>query len=325
MGTAAPGGAGNRDMSHRVLRAIELFAGAGGLALGTALAGFDHVALIERDASPCSTLRLNRSTWPVVQRDVCDVDFTRYTEADLLAGGAPCQPFSLAGRRRLDQDQRNLFPEVLRAIRDACPRALLLENVKGLLMGRARAYFDHVLGEIAALGYDVRWRLINCADYGVPQKRERVFIVGFQRALGIDWKWPAPTHQGRWRTVREALAGLPSPSNVTGRCEVPNHFANPGAKHYESRPDLEHELDAPAKTIRTGWQTVKLRDTDGRLRYLTLREVARLQTFPDTWKFAGSYDERLRQLGNAVPVDVACVLAAGIGHAVGDAACQTPP
>ena len=264
-------------MSHPVLRAIEVCAGAGGLALGTVLAGFDHVALIERDASACATLRLNRSTWPIVQHDVRDVDFTRYGEADLLAGGPPCQPFSSAGRRRLDQDQRNLFPEVLRAIRDACPRAVLLENVKGLLLiGRTRAYFGRILGEIAALGYDVRWRLINSADYGVPQKRERVFIVGFQQALGVDWKWPAPTHQGRWRTVREALAGLPPPANVTGRCEVPNHFAKPGAKHYESRPELELELDAPAKTIRTSWQSVKLRDTDGRVRYLTLREVARL-------------------------------------------------
>lgn len=199
------------------------------------------------------------------------------------------------------------------------PLALLLENVRGLLLGEARRYFDDtIIGPLAAIGYDVQWRVINAADYGVPQRRERVFVVGFRRSLNIAWRWPAPTHRNRWRTVRAAIDGLPAPANVTGRCDVANHFATPGAKYYASRPYHEHALDAPAKTLTTSWQKAKLRDDGGQLRYLTLREIARLQTFPDAWRFTGSYTERLRQLGNAVPVELARRLARGIAEALGD-------
>ena len=165
------------------MNAIELFAGAGGMALGVELAGFQHEALVEVDSAACTTLRLNRPGWPVVETDVQDVDFARYAGVDLLTAGAPCQPFSTAGRRRLDGDRRNMFPEVFRAVRKVRPRALLLENVRGMLMGDARVYLDSVVRRLGELGYEISWRLVNCADYSVPQRRERIFIVGFHRGL----------------------------------------------------------------------------------------------------------------------------------------------
>jgi site-specific DNA-cytosine methylase len=176
------------------MNTVELFAGAGGMALGAELAGLRHLALVEFDHAACTTLRQNRPEWPVCETDVRDVDFAQYAGVDLLTAGAPCQPFSTAGRRRLDADQRNMFPEVFRAVRKAHPRAVLLENVKGMLVGDARAYFDYVVGRLGQLGYDVSWRVVNCADYGVPQRRERIFIVCFRRDLEVDWTWPVPTH-----------------------------------------------------------------------------------------------------------------------------------
>jgi DNA (cytosine-5)-methyltransferase 1 len=176
------------------MRTIELFAGAGGMALGVERAGFRHAALVEFDHHACETLRRNRPEWPVLETDVRDVDFNKYRGIDLLTGGAPCQPFSSAGKRLLDEDPRNMFPEVLSAIRRSGPRALLLENVSGMLMAEAREYFDNVVAQINRLGYETSWKRVNCADHGVPQRRERVFIVGFHRSLGIRWTWPAPTH-----------------------------------------------------------------------------------------------------------------------------------
>ena len=176
------------------MNAIELFAGAGSMALGVERAGFRHITLVEFDANACETLRLNRPHWPVREADVRDLNFTEYVGIDLLTGGAPCQPFSTRGKRRLSKDPRNMFPEVLRAIRKVRPRALLLENVSGIRKGKALDDFDAIVGRIGQFGYEVHWRLVNCADYGVPQRRERIFIVGFRRELGVHWTWPMPTH-----------------------------------------------------------------------------------------------------------------------------------
>ena len=191
------------------LTAVDLFAGAGGLALGTERAGFRHALLAEWDHDACETLRLNpeHPEWRdvVVEGDVRDVDFTAYRGVDLIAGGPPCQSFSMAGRRKLGKAALNMFPAAVQAIADARPRAVLLENVTGLVKGDARAYFDRVLAQIEGLGYRVRWDVLNAADHGVPQLRERVITVAFRNDVDARWEWPAPT----WprRTIREALAG----------------------------------------------------------------------------------------------------------------------
>lgn len=335
------------------MNTIELFAGAGGMALGVERAGFKHEALVEFNANACDTLRLNRPEWPVLETDVQFLDFAGYAGIDLLTAGAPCQPFSTAGKRRLADDPRNMFPEVLRAIRKAQPRAMLLENVSGMLKGgEARDYFDLVFGRIGGLGYDTSWRLINCADHGVPQRRERVFIVGFRRDLGIRWTWPEATHgedrllhaqwsagsywcehrlaepedipprqlerleriwpsqlpppRQRWRTVRDALADLHS------------SIAD-GPSHGDSWANV---WDEPARTITTRRHNGMLRVGSGLLRELSIRELARLQSFPDAWVFTGGPDEQLRQIGNAVPVEMARVLAGAIAEALsaGDSA-----
>jgi len=293
------------------LTAIELFAGGGGLALGTEEAGFQHPALIEWDRDACATLR-QRPEWRgvVVEGDVRDVDFTAYRGVDLIAGGPPCQSFSTAGKRKLGAAALNMFPAAVQAIADARPRAVLLENVTGLVKGRARAYFDRVRAQIKALGYDVYWRVLNAAAHGVPQLRKRVITVAFRRDAGARWAWPAPAYP--WRTVRQALAGLPP--------QPPPRWAS--AFKGEKGIMRWTELDGQAWTITTVPQTTFLREGEGadghpRFRFLAIRELARIQTFPDHWSFAGDDASQLRQIGNAVPVKLARALAAAVARALG--------
>jgi len=385
-------------MAANALTSVELFTGAGGLALGTAKAGLRHAALIELDRDACATLCLNgnrallNAERAVEPTDARAVDFSVYAGSlDLIAAGVPCQPFSLAGKHRGHRDHRNLFPELFRAVCQARPRALLIENVKGLLRPGFAPYFAYILlrlqrpdaaprpgeawdehkarllqearsGQMRdGLAYDVRHHLINCADFGVPQKRERVFIVAFRSDLGVEWTLPRATHsqdallyaqwvdgsywrehglrrprtpprhltarierlrlalfpplEKRWRTVRDAIGDLPKPFDLREHPDVPNHFANPGARSYPGHTGSP--WDEPAKTLKAGDHGVPggentLRHDNGRVRYFTIREAARLQTFPDEYVFAGAWSECLRQLGNAVPVEVARLLGASI-------------
>ncbi len=211
----------------KAMKCIELFAGAGGLALGTMSAGFRHEAVIELDNNACGTMQENKRrgviAWPMHQTDVREFDFTPYRELDLLAGGPPCQPFSIGGKHRGHADHRNLFPEMVRAIHETRPQAILIENVKGLLRTSFAKYFEYILLRITyptisqrkseewtdhlsrlerhhtkskhkGFCYHVVFRRLNAADYGVPQRRERVFIVGFRNDLDANWAFPEPTH-----------------------------------------------------------------------------------------------------------------------------------
>jgi len=287
------------------LTAVELFAGAGGLALGAGCAGFQHAALFEWDADACATLRRNRPAWTVVEGDVRDVDLHRYEGVDLVAGGPPCQDFSTAGSRALAKGERNMFPEAIRAVKEIRPRAVLLENVTGLVKGAARPYFEgYVLRRLRELGYDAKWRVLNAADHGTPQLRQRVITVAFRRDVRARVAWPSPS----WprRTVREALAGLPAQPRPAWADAVP------GQKGILQ----QHHLDAPAWTFTTVVASTLLREDDGRMRFLALRELARLQTFPDAWAFAGDDYSQLRQIGNAVPVALAHALMGAVTEAL---------
>jgi DNA (cytosine-5)-methyltransferase 1 len=213
------------------MRSVELFAGAGGLALGISQAGFKHDAVIERDKDTCTTIRENQrrgiepvKSWPLYD---CDVRTFQYSDIapgiDLLAGGPPCQPFSMGGKHKGHQDTRDMFPEAVRAVRELQPRAFIFENVKGLLRESFAKYFSyiqlqltypevtrradedwldhltrlekhHTSGSEKGLFYRIVYRLLNAANYGVPQRRERVFIVGFRCDLGLEWSFPASTH-----------------------------------------------------------------------------------------------------------------------------------
>lgn len=383
------------------MRAIELFTGAGGLALGISKAGFSHDALIEWDKNACDTIRENRrrgigsmTDWPDVSAmDVRDFDLSRLEEnVDLLAGGPPCQPFSLGGRHRGHFDERNMFPEAVRYVRQLKPKSFLFENVKGLLRQSFAKYFEyiylqlthpclarvkderweehlsrlerhHLSGRRDDLGYRVIFRLLNAADYGVPQRRERVIIVGFRQDIDEEWSFPNPTHsqdallweqwgsgnywerhrvskrlrpstpsklkarldrlgssflpsvEKPWLTVRDAISDLPDPEKGKLADAFPNHRYIPGARVYKGHTGSP--LDEPAKALKAGDHGVPggenmLARTDGSVRYFTVREAARLQTFPDDYLFQGSWTETMRQLGNAVPVTLGKVVAESI-------------
>lgn len=209
------------------MRSVELFAGAGGLAMGLSRAGFQHDAVIELDSHACKTLLANRGSncrWPIYPCDVREFDYSSLKRRIvLLAGGVPCQPFSIAGKHRGHRDERNLFPEFTRAVRELKPRAILVENVKGLLRPTFANYFSyiemmlrypeltlkageewtshlarlerhHTSGRKDGLTYNVVHQLVNAANFGVPQKRERVFIVGIRSDLGIQFSFPRFTH-----------------------------------------------------------------------------------------------------------------------------------
>jgi len=379
------------------MRAVELFVGAGGLAMGTSNAGFRHEVLVEWNKDACDTILANKARgvhpvadWPLVQADVTQFDFSSVAVGvDLLAGGPPCQPFSLGGKHRGHRDHRNLFPEMMRAVRELQPRAVLIENVKGLLRESFARYFEYIVLQLAhpelkpkdderweshwarlerhhtsgskeGLSYRVVFQLLNSADYGVPQRRERLLIVGIRADQGVEFSFPEATHSreqlvhdqwvtgdywdrhrvakrkrpgpprpvsercaraaGRqtkpWATVRDAISDLPDPERRPNKARaVTNHLFNPGARSYAGHTGSP--LDEPAKTLKAGVHGVPggenmLALPDGSVRYFTVREAARLQTFPDRYTFQGCWSEAMRQLGNAVPVHLGSAVATRI-------------
>ncbi|MGD0961960.1 MAG: DNA cytosine methyltransferase [Methylomonas sp.] len=385
------------------MNSIELFAGAGGLGMGIGLAGFEHLAVIEWDKWACDTIRENMqrgyplvSDWALTEGDVRLFDFSSLPEGlDLVAGGPPCQPFSMGGKHRSHNDERNMFPAAIDVIRKLKPRAFIIENVKGLTRPSFANYYQYILlqlefPEVArregedwkshfqrlqaektsgilhagqSLAYNVVPTLVNAANYGVPQRRERIFVVGFRDDLGIKWSFPSETHSqdvllhdqwisgeywdrheipqtGRpampanlearvqklrqqrifslhpWRTVRDALQGLPDPE-ITADSSFLNHRFQPGARVYPGHTGSP--LDMPAKTLKAGdhgvpgGENMMVKD-NGDVRYFTVRESARLQTFPDGFVFHGAWTETMRQLGNAVPVELAHIVAASVAE-----------
>lgn len=374
------------------MKSIELFAGAGGLGIGLHHAGFRPVNVIEWDRYCCDTIRENKirgvatvKSWRLTAGDVREIDFTQYDgRVELVSGGPPCQPFSLGGKHRAHEDGRDMFPEAIRAVRDVKPKAFIFENVKGLTRESFRNYFEyirlqlehpeiqrrkseawanhharleqhHTSGSRSGLNYRVVTQLVNAANYGVPQRRERVFLVGFREDLGVSWSFPSPTHSQdallwdqvhgdywerhhvprkkryllasraervkevveppitlAWQTVRDALYDMPDPeTHPDESTEFLNHRFQPGARTYPGHTGSP--LDEPAKTLKAGVHGVPggenmLRRPDGSVRYFSVRESARLQTFPDDFIFHGSWTETMRQLGNAVPVQLAKII-----------------
>jgi DNA (cytosine-5)-methyltransferase 1 len=382
------------------MRSVELFAGAGGLAIGMSNAGFHHAAVIEWDHDACETFRENQrhrlravEKWPLFESDVKAFDYGNLNEVIVVSGGPPCQPFSLGGKHRGSMDERDMFPEAVRAVRELRPKAFIFENVKGLLRETFADYFEYVLLQLThpsfarrkgeswrehcvrlekhhtsqrnRFEYNVVFRLLNAADYGVPQRRERVFFVGFRSDLGVQWSFPEgeygedallrsqwisgeywdrhkvakkdrpklsvrelarierlrgnylfDTGELPWLTVRDAISDLPDPEGKP-RNGVANHVFNAGARSYPGHTGSP--LDEPAKTLKAGDHGVPggenmLARVDGSVRYFTVREAARLQTFPDDYVFRGAWTEAMRQLGNAVPVRLAETVAQSVAR-----------
>lgn len=371
---------------------VELFTGCGGLALGLARAGFEARRMSEWDKHSVANIEFNRAQglkpfdqWPIQKEDVRTVDWSAYRGIDLVAGGPPCQPFSIGGLHRGHDDKRDMWPETVRAVRETQPRAFLFENVRGLLRPAFEQYLKWVLlslsypeieirpsesrsdhlarlaNEKTTPSYNVELFRINAADYGAAQKRHRVIIMGLRRDLQ---KWPtAPvqTHTRErliwdkwvtgeywrrhglrkprtipqadgplierllsqslmapkskpWVTVRDAIYNLGEPGS---REDISNHMRQPGARSYPGHTGSV--LDEPAKALKAGVHGVPggenmMAFENGKVRYFTVREAARLQGLPDKYEFIGSWSENMRQLGNAVPTPLGEVFARHLAH-----------
>jgi DNA (cytosine-5)-methyltransferase 1 len=366
------------------MNSIEIFTGGGGLALGIKQAGFSHSHLIEWDNDSAKTLYRNyknfgfnsEKQW-IFNDDIRNISFKDYNyKIDLLSGGPPCQPFSIGGKHQAYKDTRDMFPEAARVLNEIKPKAFIFENVRGLLRKNFAKYFGYIILQLTypeiqkrqdqnwlnhleslekyhtsanekGLYYNIIFRLVNAADYGIPQKRERVFIVGFRNDINGKWSFPETTHsedallyskyiskeyykknsikktrnnewkniplfalnKKPWVTVRDVISDLPNPKKVN---YFYNHKFQEGAKVYIGHTGSL--LDEPSKTIKAGDHGVPGGENmmvldDGNVRYYTVREAARIQTFPDDYVFPCSWTESMRQIGNAVPVKLAAIVA----------------
>ena len=293
---------------------LEICAGAGGQALGLEQAGFDHVALVEYESDYCEVLRTNRPNWNVVCQDVRTFSGIPYRGmVDLLAGGVPCPPFSVAGEQLGAEDERDLFPEMIRLIREIYPKAVMIENVKGFLDDKFLQYRNKILSEIHDIGYHVQIKLLNASDYTVPQLRPRVVIVGIRQDSRLGFLYPRPNAEPV-RTVGETLLDLMS-ANGWERAHVWAAMANTiaptvvGGSKKHGGPDL-----GPSRA-RSAWAALgvdglgianeaPLPGFQGNPR-LTPRMVARIQGFPDEWTFGNRKTAACRMIGNAFPPPVA--------------------
>lgn len=298
---------------RRPLTCVEICAGAGGQALGLAMAGFVHVALVEYEQEYCNVLKANRPEWNVICADVHKFDGHPYEGVDLLAGGVPCPPFSVAGKQLGKDDERDLFPEAIRLIREIRPRAVMLENVRGFLDSGFEEYRDHIFTEIKKLGYVTHIKLLNASDYGVPQLRPRVVIVGIRKDQAGAFEYPQE-HPRESPTVGETLCDLMSQNGWKGAkkwAEGADRIAPTlvGGSKKHGGPDL-----GPTRA-RNAWAELGVdgkgianeapeQDFDGMPR-LTSRMMARIQGFPDTWTFGSKKTIACRMIGNAFPPPVA--------------------
>jgi DNA (cytosine-5)-methyltransferase 1 len=309
------------------LTCVELCAGAGGQALGLELAGFAHAAAVEIDPDACETLRLNRgSCWKVIEGNVANVDGAEFRGADLLAGGVPCPPFSVAGRQLGAADERDLFPEALRLTAEIRPRAVLLENVRGLAAARFDGYRAQVVARLTDLGYQTWWRLMHASEHGVPQLRPRLVLVAIMQPWAARYAWPAPsgvTPPTVGESVGDLMAAGGWPGAIAwtaGAAGIAPTIVGGSRKH--GGPDL-----GPTRA-RAAWRQLGvdgLGVADGppdqsfppaAAPRLTTRMVARLQGFPDSWQFAGRKTAAYRQVGNAFPPPVARAAGLAIADAL---------
>lgn len=343
------------------MKAVELFSGCGGLALGLSVAGLCPIRMIEANRSAFATLSLNRERrvryvcdWPIELNDVRDIDWRPYRDiVRVVAGGPPCQPFSQAGKALGSQDDRDMWPEAIRAVEEICPEAFVFENVRGLMRPVFSDYFGQIIARLGrggiGPGYHIVHGMVDAADYGAPQRRHRVIVAGFRRDVLGKPKFPRVTYSRdrmlwdqwvtgeywkehnlsqpsdaaiafvdrgrvaklrkvcsppaaqRWQTVRDALRTLGGPDGLR------SHVFQPGARAYPGHTGSD--LDQPAKALKAGMHGVPggenmMRLPNGEVRYFTVREMARLQGFPDEFVFPGTWTESTRQLGNAVPVQL---------------------
>jgi DNA (cytosine-5)-methyltransferase 1 len=305
----AIGGTSVRAKGKSGLATLELCAGGGGQALGLEQAGIEHIALVEFDKHCCETLRLNRPKWKVVQGDLNDFDASDFVGTEIISAGLPCPPFSVAGKQLGEKDERNLFPAMIRVVDRVRPKAIMIENVRGILDAVFDDYRRNVMRQLKKLGYETGWRLMNACDFGVPQLRPRVVFVAIRKELAEGFSWPSGSLVPA-KSVGETLYDLMAAEKWAGAKawrdkanEIAPTVVGGSLKH--GGPDL-----GPTRA-RRAWETLGVdgkgiadhppsRDFVGMPR-LTLRMVARIQGFPDDWQFFGAKTRAYRQVGNAFP------------------------
>ena len=306
------------------MRSIEICAGAGGQALGLEQAGFNHAALIEIDQHACATLRKNRPHWNVVEGDVKTFSAIPYYNIDLLAGGVPCPPFSVAGKQLGNDDERDLFPEALRLIAECNPKGVMLENVRGLFDPKFDDYRSNLKTQIEALGYKVFWELINATHYGVPQQRPRTILVALKYEYVKHFSWPlgilAPPP-----TVGQLLYNEMASNGWIGAkkwSEQANGIAPTivGGSKKHGGADLG-PTRARAAWAKLGVNGAGLADQPPEADYigmpkLTVKMAAMVQGFPNDWEFVGKKTPAYRQVGNAFPPPVARAVGGAIYKAL---------
>ena len=300
----------------RDFTSVELFAGAGGLALGMHMAGFRHVLLNEMDAMACRTLKRNHPEWNVLEGDIHQVDFTPLRgQVDFLSGGFPCQAFSYAGKKGgLNDTRGTLFFEMARAIREIQPKVFMGENVKGLLSHDDGRTLEVIRNAIVELGYTlVEPRVLKAIMYQVPQKRERLILIAIRNDIAqrVQFHWPEPYR--RVMTLRDAFF-----QGVLFDHDVP-------ASDGQTYPASRLSMDEPSLTLTCApaqKQTERCHPTE--TRPLTVREYARIQTFPDNWQFEGNMSDQYKQIGNAVPVNLAYAIGRSLIRLFNDIDAENP-
>jgi DNA (cytosine-5)-methyltransferase 1 len=303
----------------------EFCVGGGGQALGLEAAGFECAAAVEIDPDCCTTLRLNRPQWNVLQEDMRRVDGGRWKNIDLFAAGVPCPPFSIAGKQLGTDDDRDLFPEAIRIVQEMKPKAVMLENVPGFASAKFSEYREKLRMQLLKLGYESDWRVLQAADYGVPQLRPRFIMVALPKNRMQFFDWPQPI--AKRATVGDALRDLMAQRGWNGAqpwaekaCKIAPTVVGGSKKH--GGPDL-----GPTRA-RKQWRELGV---DGlgianeppppdfpldAFPRLTVRMVARIQGFPDFWKFSGKKTAAYRQVGNAFPPPVASFVGLALANAM---------
>lgn len=305
--------------------ALEICAGAGGQALGLEAAGYSHVGLVEIDRHACETLRRNRPQWAVIEKDVREIEGRHYRGVDLIAAGVPCPPFSLAGKQLGPHDDRDLFPEALRLVREAKPTTVMLENVRGFASDMFISYRAKLIQQLESLGYRVDWRVLESSRFGVPQLRPRFILVALKPRAFDRFEWPEggqkPPTVGQATADLMAAGGWPGAESwAAGANRIAPTIV--GGSHKHGGPDLGPTrarrqwagLGVDGRGIADGAPGPNFAP-EGSPR-LTVQMVARLQAFPDEWAFAGGKTASYRQVGNAFPPTVATAVASALMAAV---------
>jgi DNA (cytosine-5)-methyltransferase 1 len=305
---------------EREFKVLELCAGGGGAAIGIEQAGFIHVALVDNDKHACATLRSNRPYWNVIEADIRRFDTTYWRGVDLLSGGLPCPPFSIAGKQLGADDDRDMFPSMLSIVGKVHPRAVMIENVRGILTAKFDPFREKIDSSFDKLGFDTYWTVFNAVEFGVPQTRHRAFMVALRRGTTRKLNWPTP-NKTKTKTVGDTIGDLMASNGWRGAETWIKQASSPaptivGGSHKHGGPDL-----GPTRA-RLEWAALGVdglglaneppeKEFKGMPR-LTIKMVARLQGFPDDWKFAGPKTQAYRQVGNALPVRLAFTVAKAV-------------